>query len=177
MQRSIGRREFLRTSTLAAIAATIGIPSLTGCAVNVKALLTTLITSIQAILKVATGATWATDLTSALAQLSTAVASWTAGGAVTIVTQALNAVEAVLAVIPLTAVYSPLVDVVVAGIEAVLNALSPAPTLAPSFARATADPHRGRVVLHRGPFETWQGAYKKTFNTEAKLIGLPQAEI
>lgn len=172
--RTLSRRSFFKFAA-AGVAMLAVAPSMliTGCAVNVKALLTTLIASIQGLLKVvAPSESWAANLASALGQLSTAVASWTAGGAVHLVEEALNAVQAVLAVIPLTSIYSPLVDVIVAGIDAVLNVLVPTPAPA-----ARPNVHAGRVTLHRGTFETWQGAYKKQFNKAAAATGLVNAEI
>lgn len=177
------RRTFgkLVGSALLALASGISF-SLTGCvltAANAKSLINVLITSIQNILKVATGAPWAADLSNALSALQTAEQGWTAGGAVTLIDDALNTVTAVLAVIPFTALYSPLVDIVVAGIEAVLAVLPVAPATTKFRVTLSANPHHGRIVLNKPSLrhETPQGAYRAQWNGICKQIGLPQAEM
>ena len=151
-----------------------------GCAFSVKGMLNVLISAVESILKVATGATWVTELTNALTALQQAEASWTTGGVVNIVIDALNTVEAVLAVIPTTAVFSPLIDVIVAGIEAILNYFNPSPaSLAKPRATARTNPYVGVVKLNRTSFThpTYQGAFKAQFNDAAEAVGLPQAKI
>src|ERR1700678_1185449 len=130
---NLSRRTFGK-SLMSAFMALVALSStsLTGCSLteaNVKSLINVLITSIQNILKVSTGAPWASDLSAALAALQTAEAGWTSGSATTLIDDALNTITDVLAVIPLTAVYSPLVDIVVAGIEAVLTVLPVTPAI------------------------------------------------
>jgi len=174
------RRGFIGKAALALISfATL---SLTGCALtpaNAKALINVLITSIQNILKVSTNAPWVGDLAAALTALQTAEASWSAGGTVAVIDDALNTLTAVLAVIPLTAIYSPLVDIVVAGIEAVLAVLPVATGSAKLRAAISSNPHHGRIVLNKKSLrhETPQGAYKSQWNGLCKQIGLPQAEM
>ena len=153
-----------------------------GCALtaaNAKALINVLINSVNSILKVATGAPWAGDLAAALTALQTAEQSWTAGGAVTVIDDALNTLTAVLAVIPLTAIYSPLVDIVVSGIEAVLAVLPVASVSTKLRVALASNPHHGRVVLNKTTWlhHTPQGAYKAQWNGICKQIGLPQAEM
>lgn len=165
---------------LMAFVAALSIP-LAGCSLseaNVKSLINVLIASIQNILKVSTGAPWASDLSAALAALQTAEAGWTAGSVTTLIDDALNTVTAVLAVIPFTAVYSPLVDIVVAGIEAVLAVLPITPAVTKLRGAISTNPHHGRIVLNKTNLrhETPQGAYKAQWNGICKQIGLPQAE-
>lgn len=175
----MNRRRFVLSSLMAVVSfAAFG---LTGCSIteaSVKSLLKVLITSIENILKVATGAPWAADLSAALAALQSAAAGWTVGSATTLIDDALNAVTAVLAVIPLTAVYSPLVDIIVAGIEAVLAVLPMTPAVTRLRGTISTNPHHGRIILNKTSLrhETPQGAYKAQWNGICKQIGLPQAE-
>jgi hypothetical protein len=177
------RREFGKMS-LAGIAIASLSSFMTACAINAKALLNTVIAAVQAVLKVAAPTEpWVAQLSAALNALVTAEeASWTAGGAVTIVIDALNTIANVCAVIPLTAVYSPLIDVLVAGIDAVLAVLVP-PAGAKLKVMAIANPHRGRVVINTPrrfagvQLQTEQGAFKGQWNDLATQIGLPQAKI
>lgn len=171
------RREFGCNTVLAGVALAF-VPSLEGCTGNeVVSLINTVIESALAVIGVATpDASWLGPLTNAVAALKQAETTWVAGGAVTIVEEALGTIEDVLAVIPLTAVYAPLVAVLVAGIDAVLNAL---PTSAvTSRLRASSNPYHGRVALKKPHlFQTRVGAYKSQWNTTAKAIGLTGAEI
>jgi hypothetical protein len=179
----MNRRTFVRVGTLAG-GCTLLVPSLLleGCE-SIKDLLNVVLASAEAIVKVAEpNASWLSEVSNAVAALEGAESNWEGGSPISIVESALNTLEAVLGVIPLTAVFSPLVDVLVAGIEAVLNAISPAPstTAAPAVApRATvANPHRGRVTLKPAhAFQTRAGAYKQQFNAAAKAAGLSQAQI
>jgi hypothetical protein len=155
---------------------------LTGCILtptNVKALINMLISSIENILKVATNAPWATDLAAALAALQSAEQNWTAGGAVTLIDDALNTITAVLAVIPLTAVYSPLIDLIVSGIEAVLAVLPISASVTRLRGSLSNNPHHGRVMLNKPNLwhETPQGSYKAQWNSICRQIGLSQAEL
>lgn len=132
------RRDFVKRVTAIGVVLIASPAALVmeGCTVNVTALLNTVLDAGEAIIKVAEpNAPWLQSFESALAALEQAEAQWSAGGAVQIVISALNTIEAVLAVIPVTAVYSPLIAVLVAGIEAVLTALFPQP--APSRASAS----------------------------------------
>lgn len=177
----MNRRIFLGRSlaTVGTLALASSIPlSLTGCAVDVKGLVNTVIASVEGILRVAApNAPWATELSAALAVLQQAEAQWTAGGAVTLVEDALNTIVAVVAVVPLTAPYAPLVAILVAGIEAVLNALVPTTGAAAPAARRP-NVYSGRVGLQKPHvFETQVGAYRKQWNAQAKMLGLTQAVI
>jgi hypothetical protein len=183
MQGKLGGKMNRRNFVASWFAAVVGFSmlGLTGCALtvdNVKSLINVLIGSIQNILKVATNAPWAAGLSAALAALQNAEQNWTAGSATTLIDDALNTVTAVLAVIPLTAVYSPLVDIVVAGIEAVLAVLPVTPSVTKLRGALDKNPHHGRIVLNKKSLrhETPQGAYKAQWNGMCKEIGLPQAE-
>jgi hypothetical protein len=123
------------------------------------------------------GAAWVPQFKAAVATLQTADTGWVAGGAVQDVTEALNAVVAITAVIPVTAVYSPLIDVLVAGIEAVLAAL-PAPT--PAVAQANAakgafNPYVGKVVIKHHLFHNRVDEFKTAWNSAAAQSGLKTA--
>ena len=178
------RRDFLkRTATVGAIIAVSPSALLVeGCpSVNVKALLNTVLDSAQAILKVATpNAPWIPALESAIVALQQAEQQWSAGSSVQIIISALNTLQAVLAVIPVTAAYSPLIAVLVAGIEAVLAAVVPQPAPTPVTLNAAKNPYltSHRVVLNKPHFlQSRQGAYKAQWNATAVKVGLPQAKI
>ena len=92
-----------------------------------------------------------------------------------IIIDALNTLEAVVAVIPFVAVYSPLIDVLVAGIEAIINYFNP-PSVALKVARN--DPHRGRVQLIAPHFlQSHQAAFAAQWDTAAESAGLVAAKI
>lgn len=174
------RRQFGKSSLALAATASLA-PALlvTGCA-EAKAILNDVLESAQALLALDPNATWATELSSAITALQQAETSWQSGGAVVVVEDALNTLEAVLAVIPLTAAYSPLVDILVAGIEAVLNVLFPQPSssaAAQAKYRALSDPHRGRVTVPPGTERSQRIWYVNAWNAEAKTLGMSQAEI
>lgn len=183
----MNRRKFLvkfAQATAAALAVGATTVTIEGCTFNITDAINTVLNSALAILKVAEpGATWAAQLASAIAALQQAETTWQAGGAATIVIDALNTIEAVLAVIPETAAYAPLIDILFAGIEAVMSAFG----LTAQLSRAAAakrqgivnSPHYKAATLNGPSFlhPTWQGAYNAQWNTKAKAIGLPQAEI
>jgi len=181
------RRKFLtRLASATAIALASGATTVTvdGCSFDIGAAINTVLNSALAILKVAEpGSSWVGELANAIAALQQAETSWQAGGAATIVSDALNTIEAVLAVIPATAVYSPLIDILVAGIEAVMSAfgLTAKLSTAASAKRPLIvnSPHYGKAKLHGPSFmhPTWQGAFKAQWNSEAESLKLPQAEI
>jgi len=179
----MNRRTFVgRIGSFGILALAGGVSVFTGgcvlSAANVKSVINVLITSIQNILKVATGAPWAADLSAALAALQAAMQNWAAGGAVTLIDDALNTVVAVLAVIPLTAVFSPLVDIIVSGVEAVLSVLPIAAVSTKLRVAVATNPHHGRIALNKPSLfhETPSGAYKHQWNGICDQIGLPQAK-
>jgi hypothetical protein len=116
------------------------------------------------------------DLQNGIAALKAAEASWQSGSGVQIVINALNTIEDITAVIPLTAEFSPLIDVLVAGIEVALNALWPSSTLtaavtgtSPAIAMKAhtlqhVNPHKGRVTLSHPSAK----AFKAQWNAVAK---------
>ena len=175
----MNRREFVKNSSVGvAVLCTGSMVTMTACSTNIKALLNTVITAVQAILKVAVNSPWAAQLANALTALQNAEAQWTAGSTVQIVIDALNTLEAVCAVIPLTAVYSPLIDVLVTGIEAVLAVLVPTPAIKALRAKLANNPHHGRVALRHPHFlQTQQGAFRDQWNDTAKGLGLNAAKI
>jgi hypothetical protein len=90
------------------------------------------------------GAPWIAPLQQAIAALLAAEQQWQTGSTVQLVIDALDVIVAVTAVIPLTAPYSPLIDILVAGIEAVLAALPQSSNNAGRKATAAGNPHIGR---------------------------------
>lgn len=119
------------------------------------------------------GAPWAQDLKNAVVALTGAETSWQNGGSVQYVEDALNTLCVVLAAIPLTAAYSPLIDVLVAGIEAVLAAL-PASARARLTATLVRNPHAGRYRLVNHWYHSPAGNLKANWNQVAKARGLTQ---
>ena len=180
------RRDFLKLSGTGAAVAVLTPTALmtAGCSFNIAAGINTVLDSALAILKVAEpGSPWITQLASGIAALEQAETAWKAGGAATLVIDALNTIEAVLAVIPITAAYSPLISILVAGIEAVMAAFNLTAQLsANSMAKRKTivqSPYYGRVHLN-GPnlrHPTWTGAYKAQWNSAAVALGLAAAEI
>lgn len=170
------RRIFISRALALAGAFTVSSLAMTGCSFSVAGMLNTILSALQSILKVAApNAPWLASLQAAIGALQNAETQWQSGGAVAIVEDALNTVEAVLAVIPLTAAFSPLIDVIVAAIEAVINYFAPAPS---AVAKVLKDPHRGRAVLnHPHVLQTYQGAFKDQFNKVAADIAMPQCQI
>ncbi len=122
----MNRRLFLKAAAVTGAAATL--PAIEGCGTSeAENAINTVLKEAAAVLAVAVpGAPWLAQLQQAIAALMMAEQQWSNGGPVQIVDDALNAIVAITAVIPPTATYSPLIDVLVAGIEAVL-ALLPAP--------------------------------------------------
>lgn len=153
---------------------------------SVQTALNTILSSIIAILGVADKtASWYQALVNAFAALKGAETGWQAGGPVVLIDDALNTVSAVLGEIPVTAIYAPLIAILVAGIEACL-ALIPQPTpaaAAKSFnahAQRAANNHfYGKVALDKPSLlhPTHEGAYRHQWDSTAKAIGLPQAKI
>ena len=178
----MNRRMFLQLSgTGAAVAVLTPATLLTGCAFSVTGTLNVVITAVQGILKyVGNTQPWAVELSNALAALQSAEASWQSGGTTAIIIDALNTLEAVCAAIPFTAVYSPLIDLIVSGAEAVISYFAPQ-TMRFIKPRATIqnNPHKGRVAL-KGPsflHPTYAGAFRNQWNDTATGVGLPELKI
>lgn len=180
----IDRRTFLKlsgTGTAVAVLAPMTVLE-TGCAFSVSGTLSVIISAVQGILSyVAASEPWAATVGTALAALQQAEATWKSGGAADIVVDALNSLEAVLAVIPLTAVYSPLIDIIVSGIEAVIGYFEPkVAAFKFSVARVTkqTNAHVGRIPLKAPGFlQSREGAAKQQYNDAAVGLGLPQLKI
>jgi hypothetical protein len=124
----------------------------------------------------APGSSWIAPLKAAAAELQTEETAWESGGTVDKVDVALNTLSIVLAAIPLTAVYSPLIDVLVAGIEAVLALLPVATSRGAQMAMATLaeNPHAGRYTLVMHWYHSPAGNLKANWNSVAKAHGLRQ---
>ena len=99
------------------------------------------------------GKAWVVDLQKELPLLAQTEASWKAGGSVQDVINVLNEIELIVAVVPSTAVYSPLIDLIVTGADMVLAKFLPTITPATpvtSSAKMGAmmvNVHRGRVQI------------------------------
>ena len=168
----------LLSSVLVVLVFTFFTLPISGCsAATVISEINIILTEATNILVVADpGATWVPELQSSITALKTAESSWQAGGPVTDVIDGLNTVELITAAIPLTARYSPLVDVLVAGIEAVLTAL-PQPAGLPVKLAYVPNPHIGRVKLVHHAFHDPSKEFAVAWNEAAVNAGLPGAVI
>lgn len=156
----MNRRTFLGSSAALGVISLVSLPTV-GCAYDPTAIINTVLDSAVAVLAVADpAAPWVIDFKNAVATLKSAEAQWKSGSAITIVISALNTLAAVAAVIPLTAMYSPLIDILVAGIDAVLVAIDT------SAAKTVSHNARvGRVLLKKPHvLQTEVGAYKAQWN-------------
>ena len=176
----LSRRDFAKLSAGgAALAALAPVTIMEGCSVNVTSLINAVINSVTAIIRVADpSATWLPGLVKALAALQAAEATWTNTGTVSVIIDALDVLEAVCAVIPLTALYSPLIDILISGIEAVLAALpSQTQQVLKLRAHVAGDPHHGRVPLRKPHFwQSHESAYRSQWNEMAGSINLNAAK-
>lgn len=153
----MNRREAMKMGGVAAMAAVTGLSTEgAGCTSHqVEQEINVILQATANVLAAAGETAWSKTLSDAEQALAAAEAKWKAGGAVDILIDALDALEAVAAVIPLTAPYSPFIDVIVAAIETVLALLPAAAgntaTVAHREARVKAfgNPHRGRVPNFR----------------------------
>jgi hypothetical protein len=106
--------------------------SVEGCSMStqeIENLINIALVSAAAVVAVAdSGASWLPEFQAAIKGLQTAEASWVGGGPVADVIQALNTLVVVTNDIPLGGNIGPLIDVLVAGLDAVLSAL-PIPTV------------------------------------------------
>ena len=149
----------------------------TGCTSSqIESAVNSVISGTESILKVVEpNAPYTAQLQSALNALVAAEASWKGGSPVSVIESALATVEAVTAVIPLTASYSPLIDVLVATIDAALALIPPSassgvmvsvevwPTL--SARVVAANPHIGRVTLAKPHlFQSRKAAIEEQWN-------------
>ena len=175
-RRQFGKRSLATVATLA-LASSIPV-SFTGCTVDIKGLLNTVLEEAKAIAAQAeAGASWLAPFQTVIGQLETAIASWENGGAIADVEEVLNDLVAAAGVIPETALYAPLAALLVAAVEAVLNYFVPVPTTAVAAARK-ANVYVGRVSLQKPHFGQSQvAAAKEQFNSQAKMLGLTAAVI
>jgi hypothetical protein len=118
---------------------------------------------------------WVPELKQAIAALMTAEQQWQTGGTVQIVIDALNTIVAITAVIPITSVYSPLIDVLVAGIEAILAALPQSSTMTAVRATPQANPHVNAYKLQHHFLHSPAGNFKLNWNDVAKAHNLYSA--
>jgi hypothetical protein len=170
----LDRRCFLKlTGTAAAITVIPSSLLLSGCnSESIVQGLNIVLQSAEGILNVlAPGDPWAADFQQAVAALQQAEAAWQGGGAINIIVSALNTLEAVTAVVPFTAPYSALIDILVAGIESVLLLIqnqNPSVSVA-AAATAHPNPHEGKYHLGRPhAFQTPVGVYRKAWNDAVK---------
>lgn len=173
----MNRRLFLtRTSKLALVLATAPAILATGCTESVKDLLNTVIDATAGLLKVVEpSASWFGPLQSALTALTASETDWMNGGGVQIIESALATVEAVLGAIPITAVYSPLIAILISGIDALLEKLYPAGK-APVALKVSV--YRGRVALKKPhALQSSSSAFRSQWNQATVVIGLPAAKI
>lgn len=188
----MNRRMFLKTSGTG-LALVVVSPSLSllleGCSStqDIEALINAVIAAASNIISVAEpGAPWIADMKAAIAALQQAETSWLGGAPLNILTSILNTIEIVASAIPETAAYAPLIDVVVAAIEAVLAAI-PKPTTPVAAVSGIAVPqvqggpynHRDKVAfkVHRYLPGNPAAEFKKKFNDAAVKAGLGQAVI
>jgi hypothetical protein len=179
----MNRRRFLKV--MGASGTILVIWPLNGCnATAVENEINVVLKEAAAVLAVAApGAAWVTQLQVAIAALATAEQQWQTGGAVQIVIDALNTIVAITAVIPITAAYSPLIDVLVAAIEVVLAALPAATSSVATrlssdeLARtvATGNQHIGRYKLKTHWYHSAATNLKDNWNDVARANNLPAA--
>ncbi len=175
------RRELLKLGTAAGVATFVTFPavSIAGCSTTAEITnaINVILSSAEAVIKVAApNAPWLGSLASAIAALQQAESTWTAGGAITLIDDALNTLSAVLAVIPVTAVYAPLIAILVAGIEACLALIPVSAKLAAK--PAPASPYHGMTALNKPHWlQTRTGAYRNQWNQQALALSLPAARI
>ena len=169
-------KKFLSSILLATVFSTATLP-LTGCTPSgVEADVNAVLNGAQNIVaQVDPSAPWLPQFKSAVAEVKTAEATWVAGGAKQDVINALNILAQVTALIPLTAQYSSLVDVLVAGIDVVLTMFGAAPPTA--AVGAVVNPHEGRVKLKHRPFGNRAAEFKRQWNDTATKTGLHDAVV
>ena len=146
------RRTFANLT--AAFAASPSLLTLEGCTPSqVENEVNVIVQETAAIIAVADpGATWLADFTKAANLLKVDEAAWIKGGAVQDVINVLNDIEGITALISPLVPYASLIAVLVAGIDAALALLLPAPAVAVPGAMAThaataPNPWKGRVTV------------------------------
>ena len=181
----MNRRKFAVRTLFALFSLAVLPLTLTGC-VSARTLLNVAITAVLNLLKIAGNSPLVAGLSAALTALQQAVASWTGGSITQDVIDAANTVAAVLDAIPATAPFSALIDVAVAGFDAVIALFPSAPTSAAALRiKAMRSLHRGSAIYNEvrakitkpGAFHTGQGEFTDEWNTTAVATGYPQAKI
>ena len=171
----ITRRQFSFGAAIVAAAPSVLI---TGCAFSVTGMLSTIISALTGVLNyVAANSSWLPQVQQVLAKLQAELAAWQAGkGVVATLEQVLNDALPILALIPLTAAYAPLIGLIVAGVESIINYFGTASAKQAMYAQN--NPYQGMVKLNTPHFaQTWQGAFKSQFDETAKGLGLTKAVI
>lgn len=148
-----------------------------GCNGNLSGLINAVLSSASAVINVMEpGSELATDFSNAVKQLTQAVATWKNSGVVADITQALGVLMNLAATIPFTATYSPLIDILVAGIDAVLAAIPQTGATMNIRATIQGNARHGRVGLMKPHFaQTQGGAYRSQWNNVAKFLNLSRA--
>jgi hypothetical protein len=157
---------------------------MTACGFSVTAVLNVIIGAVQGILRIAGNVPWASELSQALATLQQQIATWKSGGPAALIIDALNTIEAIAAVIPLTKVYSPLIDLLVSAIESIITYFQNQGTSnrLVTFTRPRANVnnlHLGRVPCAKPDklHPTYEGVLKAQWNALADSLQLSEAEI
>lgn len=120
-----------------------------GCApAQIENEINTIIQETGSILAVADPSlSWTGDLAKAAALLQVDEAAWIKGGAVQDVINVLNDIEGVTALISQAVPYAALIGVLVAGIDAVLALLLPAPVASARLSAGRPNPFRGMTTV------------------------------
>ena len=170
----MNRRHFLQSSATASIALVAAPSLLVGCTSSeLEGYLNAALQSAESILGLSSANDpWYADLQAAIAALKATESTWTGATVTAAIESALNALDAVLAVIPFTAAYSPLIDLLTTAIETILNLfVKPTPSVA---AKATHNPHAGRVPLKaKGFLQSPAKAYRQQWNDAVVGLQLP----
>jgi hypothetical protein len=174
----MNRRDFGKTA-LAVTVAGPALLSVEGCASStiVQDINVVLNEAVNVLSVVAAGTPWLAEFKAAVAALQSAEASWEGGSTVQIVIDALNALVAITAVIPITLPYSPLIDVLVAAIEAVLVLLPSSTGSGGLKATSVQNPHVGAYKMTHRWGRSPAGDMKANWNDVAKAKGLTNAEL
>lgn len=163
---NLNRRSLFK-SALAVAAVSVVPMGMAGCSGDTTiGVLNTIIAGAQAILNVAEpGAAWLADFNQAVTAVIQAETQWQSGSPAQIVVSTLNTLAAAAGVIPFTAPYAGLANILVASIDKVISTLSP--TVAPTAAAhadaairtreqargpqaiAVVNAHRGQVTLRQ----------------------------
>ncbi len=171
----MNRRTFLKSSATSAAALALAPALLSGCtASEVEQYLNTVLASGEAILGLtSSNDSWFADLQSAVAALKATEGTWSASTVTAVVVSALNTLDAILAVIPVTASFSPLIDVLTTAIETILTTFV-APTTSLTVKLTASNPHRNKVALKRPhALQSKIGAYKAQWNDLVVGLQLP----